>query len=152
MNKTEWSTPQSFFDALNDEFHFTIDVCAVPHNAKIPRHFSPLDDALNQSWKNDVCWMNPPYGRGQNVYAWVKKAYETSMNGGGCRLSAPGKHRYKMVSRLCDEVKRGQIHQRSALVFSQRRSAATCKPCINIGRVSAVLREQQSGTVGENNR
>ena len=24
----EWATPQDFFDALNDEFHFTLDVCA----------------------------------------------------------------------------------------------------------------------------
>jgi hypothetical protein len=29
-----------------------------------------------------VCWCNPPYGRGQNVYSWVKKAYETSLEGG----------------------------------------------------------------------
>jgi len=26
--------------------------------------------------------MNPPYGRGQDVYSWVKKAYDTAQAGG----------------------------------------------------------------------
>ena len=30
----EWETPQDFFDKLNDEFHFDLDVCATPENAK----------------------------------------------------------------------------------------------------------------------
>jgi hypothetical protein len=29
-----WSTPQAFFDALDAEFGFTVDVCALPSNAK----------------------------------------------------------------------------------------------------------------------
>ena len=29
-----WSTPQDFFDKLNDEFHFTLDVCADENNHK----------------------------------------------------------------------------------------------------------------------
>lgn len=29
----EWETPQDLFDQLNDEFHFTLDVCAT---AKMP--------------------------------------------------------------------------------------------------------------------
>ena len=28
-----WETPQSFFDALNEEFGFETDVCALPENA-----------------------------------------------------------------------------------------------------------------------
>lgn len=32
--ETVWSTPQDFFNKLNEEFDFTIDVCALPENAK----------------------------------------------------------------------------------------------------------------------
>jgi general stress protein YciG len=30
----EWATPQDFFDALNEEFHFSVDLAASPENAK----------------------------------------------------------------------------------------------------------------------
>lgn len=69
-----WETPQAFFDSLNDEFGFTLDVCALPENAKCQKFFNPVDDGLAQSWAGHVCWMNPPYGR--EIRAWMKKAYE----------------------------------------------------------------------------
>jgi len=34
----EYSTPAIFFEPLNKEFHFTIDVCATAENTKIKRH------------------------------------------------------------------------------------------------------------------
>lgn len=75
----DWATPQDFFDRLDREFHFDLDVCATAGNAKCPRFFTPQEDGLSQDW-NGVCWMNPPYGRG--IGAWVEKAYQTSMRGG----------------------------------------------------------------------
>lgn len=34
-SKTDmWETPQEFFNALDEEFHFTLDACAVPENKK----------------------------------------------------------------------------------------------------------------------
>lgn len=68
-----WETPQDLFNMLDDEFHFDIDVCATPENAKCSTFFSPLDDGLSQDWKG-VCWMNPPYGK--KIGAWMKKAME----------------------------------------------------------------------------
>lgn len=70
----EWETPQDFFEDLNREFEFDLDVCAIPENAKCERYFSPEIDGLVQEW-NGVCWMNPPYGR--QIGKWVRKAYET---------------------------------------------------------------------------
>lgn len=35
-----WATPQDFFDDLNKEFHFNLDPCAIPENAKCIK-FSP---------------------------------------------------------------------------------------------------------------
>ena len=68
-----WETPQDLFNRLNDEFHFDIDVCATPENAKCSKFFSPLDDSLSQDWQG-VCWMNPPYGK--KIGVWMKKAME----------------------------------------------------------------------------
>jgi phage N-6-adenine-methyltransferase len=68
-----WETPQDLFNSLNDEFHFDIDVCATPENAKCSKFFSPLDDGLSHDWQG-VCWMNPPYGK--KIGAWMKKAME----------------------------------------------------------------------------
>lgn len=68
-----WETPQSFFDQLNNEFGFDLDVCALPENAKCDRYYTPDDDGLKQIWSG-VCWCNPPYGR--QIGKWVEKAYK----------------------------------------------------------------------------
>lgn len=78
-SKTDlWATPQDFFDKYNAKYGFQLDVCATKENAKCSRYFTIDDDGLSQEW-NGICWMNPPYGR--NIKHWVKKAYESSLNG-----------------------------------------------------------------------
>jgi phage N-6-adenine-methyltransferase len=79
----EWATPQAFFDALDAEFHFTLDVCATPENAKCARFFTEADDGLTQSWAGETVWMNPPYGR--VIGDWMRKARNESVTGGVCR-------------------------------------------------------------------
>lgn len=75
-SKTDlWATPQDLFDRLNEEFHFTTDVCALPENAKCKRYYTPEIDGLKQQWTG-VCWCNPPYGR--KLGEWVKKAAESA--------------------------------------------------------------------------
>ena len=49
--KEEWETPQALFNDLNNEFHFTIDVCALPENAKCKRYYTPEIDGLIQEWR-----------------------------------------------------------------------------------------------------
>lgn len=79
-SKTDmWETPQWLFDELDNEFHFDLDVCATPENAKRERFYTPEQDGLIQPWKG-VCWCNPPYGRG--VGNWVEKAARTAYEGG----------------------------------------------------------------------
>ncbi len=71
-SKTElWATPQKFYDKMNTQYNFTLDVCAIPENAKCSKFFTPEIDGLKQDWTG-TCWMNPPYGRG--IIKWVKKA------------------------------------------------------------------------------
>lgn len=50
-SKTDlWETPQSFFDDLDREFNFALDVCATPENAKCQNFFALKDDGLKQNW------------------------------------------------------------------------------------------------------
>lgn len=82
----EWETPQDFFDKLNDEFHFTLDVCALSQNAKCKRYITPEADGLQVGWNNEIVWMNPPYGR--EIGKWVKKASEAIGGAVVCLLPA----------------------------------------------------------------
>ena len=70
----KWTTPQDFFDKLNDEFHFTLDAAASPDNAECANYFTEEQDGLVQSWGGHTVWCNPPYCRKTGL--WVKKAYE----------------------------------------------------------------------------
>lgn len=63
-----WETPQDFFDSLDDEFHFTLDVCATRENAKCARFYTKEANGLHQPW-DGVVWCNPPYGR--EIGKWV---------------------------------------------------------------------------------
>jgi phage N-6-adenine-methyltransferase len=80
-NTDLWATPQDFFDKMNQEFKFELDVCAVIENHKCRKFITPEIDGLKQTWHEiaKVCWMNPPYGR--EIGKWVKKAYEESLKG-----------------------------------------------------------------------
>lgn len=50
-SKTDlWATPQDFFDNLNREFDFNLDVCALPENAKCKNYYTPEIDGLSQQW------------------------------------------------------------------------------------------------------
>lgn len=73
-----WETPKDFFNKLDSEFHFNVDVCALPENAKCAVYYTPEMNGLVQPWHGN-CWCNPPYGR--EIGKWVKKAYESSQNG-----------------------------------------------------------------------
>ena len=78
-SKTDlWETPQEFFDKLNQEFHFNLDACALPENAKCEYYYTPEQDGLSQPW-NGVVWCNPPYGR--EIGRWVEKAYHSAAEG-----------------------------------------------------------------------
>lgn len=76
----EWETPQDLFDKLNEEFEFTLDVCATKENTKCEWFISKAEDALSVPWGTvGACWMNPPYGR--EIIKWMKKAHEESLKG-----------------------------------------------------------------------
>ena len=75
-NGREWATPPEVFRPLHAEFAFTIDVCASPANAKLPRFYSETTNGLRQSWAGERVFMNPPYGKA--ISAWTRKARDES--------------------------------------------------------------------------
>lgn len=68
--KDEWETPQDLFDKWHQQYHFTLDVAALPHNAKCDRFYTPREDGLKHPWEG-VCWLNPPYSK---ILPWIQKA------------------------------------------------------------------------------
>ena len=74
--RADWATPQGFFDELDAEFGFTLDVCATAETAKCRAWYA--EKSLERRWEG-TCWMNPPYGR--EIGRWVEKAYNSAYNG-----------------------------------------------------------------------
>ena len=72
-NKDDWETPQDLFNRLDEEFYFTLDVCASDTNYKCKEYITKEEDGLATDWGKETCWMNPPYGR--QITKWVEKAY-----------------------------------------------------------------------------
>jgi len=66
------ATPQAFFDRLDAEFNFTLDVCALPENAKCRRYFTPDTNGLARPWRGR-CWMNSPFFQ-DRIAVWLAKA------------------------------------------------------------------------------
>ena len=50
-NTYEWETPRDFFNKLDAEFHFDLDVCATAENAKCKEYFTVEQNALSQEWR-----------------------------------------------------------------------------------------------------
>lgn len=80
MPTIEWETPQDFFETLDQEFHFTLDVCATSENTKCQKFFTKKEDGLRQNWSGEMIWLNPPYDR--SIAKWIAKAHRTAQQGG----------------------------------------------------------------------
>ena len=78
----QWSTPQDFFDELNEEFGFTLDPCADEFNHKCEKYFTKEQNGLLQSWEGETVFCNPPYGR--EIGVWVQKCF-LEVESGGCK-------------------------------------------------------------------
>jgi phage N-6-adenine-methyltransferase len=85
----EWATPVKFYEELNEEFDFVLDVAASRTNRKCTLWFG-LDnpdnrfrDGLSKSWleysKGKPIFMNPPYGK--EIRKWMRKANEEAAKG-----------------------------------------------------------------------
>ena len=88
-SKTDlWSTPQDLFNELDNEFHFTLDVCADEFNHKCDKYYSKEQNGLSQPWIGNV-WCNPPYGR--EIGQWVRRALFASVAGNTVVMLLPAR-------------------------------------------------------------
>lgn len=88
--KNSWGTDPVIFNALNQEFNFSLDAACSELNTKVPRCFLTInDDALSVDWhrklktyeqKNLNVWCNPPYGKGY-IKKFFNKAIEQKAKG-----------------------------------------------------------------------
>ncbi len=85
-----WRTPKPFFDKLNKEFEFSLDVAALAASTLVSGNWYGPDhsdvsrqDAFARDWAVDAgggaIWMNPPYGR--VIGNWMRRAAEASDSG-----------------------------------------------------------------------
>ena len=65
--------PPRFFETLNNEFNFDLDVCATKDNHKCEEYFTKENSGLTKDWGGRRVFCNPPYGR--EIGTWVEKCY-----------------------------------------------------------------------------
>lgn len=117
-----WETPQNFFDELNAEFHFTIDVCATSENAKCEKYYTPEHDGLKQPW-NGIIWCNPPYGR--QIERWVKRGFLSSAEGNTVVMLLPARTDTKWFHKYIYTNKNAEIRfVKGRLKFSGNKNSA----------------------------
>lgn len=88
IDADERATPAEYFAQLHERFRFTVDAAALPYNAKLDRYWTPAEDGLEQPWKGERVWCNPPFS---NIEPWLAKA---------ARVSALGKYGAELVVML----------------------------------------------------
>ena len=105
-----WSTPNTLFKQLHNEFQFNLDACANKWNNKCAQYFTEQDNALKKEWSG-VVWMNPPYSE---CGVWIRKAFEESRKGATIVCLIPGRTETKWFHECCidSEIRfvKGRIH------------------------------------------
>ena len=65
----EWATPHGVYDALNTEFHFTLDPCPLGGDQDgLATLFMP--------WAGQKVWCNPPYSE---IAKWLARWHEPEL-------------------------------------------------------------------------
>lgn len=74
-------TPRALIESLHREFRFTVDACSAPDapsSAAIGRFWNKATNGLEQSWRDERVWCNPPF---DDLETWVKKAWVAWLGG-----------------------------------------------------------------------
>jgi site-specific DNA-methyltransferase (adenine-specific) len=80
--RQEWRTPDDFYDVVDAEFRFDIDVAASPENAMCFEHISKVKNAFSMSWfpvGRRSAWCNPGF---RCMHQWCMRAYEETRRPG----------------------------------------------------------------------
>lgn len=77
-------TPRALIHALHREFRFTVDAASAldaPSSQVIGRFWSRIENGLEQDWRGERVWCNPPF---DDLETWIRKAWAAMA--AGCRL------------------------------------------------------------------
>ena len=132
-----WATPQGFFEELDREFHFTLDACALPENAKCEKYYTPEQNGLAQPW-GGVVWCNPPYGR--KIGKWVRKAYIENKLGATVVMLLPARTDTKWFHNYIYGKAEIRFIQ-GRLKFGDSKNSAPFPSMVVVFRVGADMRE-----------
>ena len=86
--KEDWTTPKWLFDELNQEFDFTVDLCASKENALCEIYYTKENDGMKADLTGQRVFCNPPYGR-KSTAEWIKKC--SSCNADVCVMLIPAR-------------------------------------------------------------
>jgi phage N-6-adenine-methyltransferase len=129
-DSSEWGTPQTFYDKLDQEFKFTLDPCSSAENHKCKTYFTKEDDGLNQDWGGHTVFMNPPYGKA--IKQWLKKAYEESQKENTIVVALiPSRTDTKYFQEYCMKAER-IIFVKGRLKFGGSKNSAPFPSCVVI--------------------
>lgn len=78
-NRQNWETPKELFKSLDKEFHFTLDPASSTENHKCEKYYTKKENGLEQSWKGERVFLNPPYSK--ELPKWIEKAYKEAKEG-----------------------------------------------------------------------
>ena len=124
-SKTDlWATPAGFFADLDAEFHFNLDPCATPENAKCERYFTAEQDGLKQDWGDDSILQSPVWSSRRRVGEKGIRGIEKA--GNARRVPTSSANGYKMVSRLHYRKSENSVRARAAEI--RRRQGARAVP------------------------
>lgn len=97
-SKAEWATPPDLFRDLDAEFHFDLDPCATPENAKCEKFYTIEDDGLAQDWGGAESVLQSAIWQGDlQVGAQVLRGEQ---EGESCRYAHTGQDGHFLFSRL----------------------------------------------------
>lgn len=71
-SKDDWTTPKDLFEALNEEFRFTVDLCSSDENALCKKHYTKENSGFDADLTGERVFCNPPYGR-KSTADWIEK-------------------------------------------------------------------------------
>lgn len=94
-----WETPEDIFKRLDKIYNFTLDPCADHQNHKCNKYYTEKDDGLSKSWKNEIVFMNPPYGK--YIGTWIAKAWNEAKRGATVACLIPARTDTRWWHRYC---------------------------------------------------
>ena len=78
---------------------YDVDMFSLPDSARLPRYWTPDDDAFAQDWASIVGWVHPPYSMGKRV---LDKILATScFTGAVCLPDWPSQAWYTQFHNIC---------------------------------------------------